>query len=218
MIQPPCNPNNPYDWCGSVHNYLVSYLFANYGTQWQQVQDLTQRQALIKANTTSTALQFYGINVDLSCLDKVYGNTGLYSQIDFSTYPAIFNNMVTNQGLPASDAENIINFFNTLTALPTDTDIDVANALLAATEIENTFLSDSNNLSNQNVLGCFAVAKYSLYLVQTSLNNPPVVGMFKWWRALADAVGGCIGGALSGGAGILGGAAAGTAIFVACGG
>jgi len=113
--------------------------------------------------------------------------------------------------MSTSDREKLVNFFNVITSLPVENDIDVANALYAAIQIENDILRDDRNLNNSIVLGTIAIAKYSLYYVQTEVE--PSSFRIKWWHALADAVGGVAGGLLTGPGGILAGAVAGTTIY-----
>ncbi len=218
-LKKPCNSNNPYNWIGECHNFLMSYIFTNYRDSILNIDNQGARQQECKNKTNESMNHFYGFTMDLDCLNKVYGYKGLYSEVEFGNYVAIFNNM---DGLSTTDKESLIDFFNIITVLPVENNMEISNALLSATQWENTFLFDPGNINNSHVLGAVSVAKYSLYWYAT---NEPLIpaAKIKWWHVLADAVGGVIGG-IAGSAGgpggtVLGaleGAAAGTAIYDLC--
>ena len=211
-IQLCCNPNNPYDWIGQLHNYQIWYVHVNYYDEIMSIEDQNERQARIKELINETAELFLNATVDLDVLDNVYGNPGLYSEIDFSTYADIFNHM---DNLSQQDRATLISFYDLLIPLPLDNYLDGMKALIAATEFENDFLSNNNNINNLNVLGAIAVTKYSICTVFTQPDPHPAMKI-KWWHVLADAVGGVIGGIAGGVVGALEGAAAGTEIYDLC--
>jgi len=211
QLQIPFNPNNPFDKLGQSHNYLVGVLHENYDAEIEAISDLNERQAFIMEKTHDIFLDFYQDDIDVHFLDNVPGNPGLYSNIDFSTYATIFNDMT---GLSAADRSTLIDLFNEITTLPIDDDIDVANALCTVIQFENNFLRNEDNQTNSIVLGTIAIAKYSLYYTQTEVEPPAF--RIKWWHVLADAIGGTAGGLLAGPGGILAGAVAGTTIYEKC--
>jgi len=210
-----CNPNNPYDWIGQGHNYIISYNYTNNYAEIMAIADLTMRQARIKELINDAMDIFYGSHIDLDVLNTIYGYQGLYSEVDFSNYQAIFNNIPS---LIQDEKKNLTAFFDLLTPLVLNDNLDCSLALNAATNFENDFLRSYQNIIDMKVLSTISIAKYSLY---SAFNNPSPYPeaqkrKIKWWHVLADACGGIIGGIAGGVVGALEGAAAGTEIYDLC--
>lgn len=210
IIETPCNPNNAFDGVGLGHNYLMSYIVENYKKQIEQVHDLYEREKLIKKITTKSMTDFYGNSIDLNILDTIYGFQGLISQIDFGKYKDIFNHI---KELSEKDKKTIISYFDELTKLSLNDNLDISNAILKAKYLENEFLSKDTNITNLKVLSLFSVTRYSLSNLNLSNNN---LKKISWWTVLADAVGAVVGAVVGGVLGALDGAAAVSTIYNEC--
>lgn len=57
-LKVPCNPNNPYNWIGSCHNFLMSYIFANYRESILDIPNQEERQQECKDRVNEATLRF----------------------------------------------------------------------------------------------------------------------------------------------------------------
>lgn len=208
----PANPNNPYDYMGQNHNYLMSTMMNNYEVEIDRIADLYERQSFIKEKTNELTQFYYQYMSDLNALDTVYSNDGLYSKINFDNYQAIIDHF----DMPSYDKVILIEYYDKLTKIELIDSMQVNRAISLALNLEMNVLN-SINRNNYLVLGAMAITRYSLYWAQTNLNfEDQIKGKVKWWHVLADTIGGLAGGLLGGGVGILPGAVAGTTIYEKC--
>lgn len=212
ILTNPINPNNPFEFIGVNHNFLMSSIIKNFGNEIDGIADLEARQQFIKDKTNELTQYFYGFTSDLDSLNSVYGYNGLYSDADFENYQPIIENI----NIPTQDQFTLIEFYNKLTEIPLDNGNYVTQAIYMAYSLEMEIIK-SDTTNNYNVLAATAVTRYSLFWGQTNLNpNDIAARKIKWGHAIADACGAIIGGVAGGVAGALGGAVAGTTIYDKC--
>ncbi|MCA6363101.1 MAG: hypothetical protein IM638_08680 [Bacteroidetes bacterium] len=213
ILTNPANLNNPYEYIGINHNFIMSSLSHNFGTEIIAISDLHARQEFIKEKVNELTQYYWGFSNGLGFLDTVYGYNGLYSDADFENYKPIIENI----NISTQDQQILIAFFDNLTdGIALDDANLVSQAITRAYSLEMNIIKEVST-NNQIVLATTAIARYSLFWAQTNLNPDDVAAKkIKWQHVLADCVGGLLGGVLVGPGGILSGAASGTAIYYYC--
>ncbi|PWH81227.1 glycine zipper family protein [Brumimicrobium oceani] len=196
------NENNPADSIGVYHNLMLDDLLNEYS--YSNNHSIMEEQ--VKANTPLVLDTYFPdiSDIDLNELNNIPSMEGAFYLIDFDDYSEIIGSL---NGLSTSEAQLIIAYVSECISHESHfADNNICEILI---EIENDFIQN-RGANFDEFYYTSSIFRYSL-IYHYSLNNKQKLS--KWWKkAIGDAAGALIGGALSGGMGALQGAAAGSAI------
>lgn len=175
------NPNNPYDEIGYYHNVMYNQL-----QQYEYpINDTGLAEATIKIKTVDVFQTLYPNEdtLDLDCLNNVNGYEGYYASIDYYDYGQILGNVCQGSGLFTSYIDDLLQLNIVSGMSPTQ----VNNMIMT---VENNYINNMGGNTTEFYV-CSAIIRYS-FILHYQENEVPLSG--KWKLALADAIGGVIGG------------------------
>lgn len=201
------NPNNPYDYVGSIHNEILTEFYkTRKENKSNTIQENIDKISLLTTSNKNFNKHFTNKNFNWAT-SKLFTDTA-------KDAPSRLSNVINNLKI-SKQAKNLS---IQLLDIVLDNDYKDLNKFYnLIIEFENSIINSKlNNDEKEHLLCSSSIARYSAFLAfGNSQNNDGVQSKSKGsgWRIAADVGGGILGWAFGGVAGGIAGAAFGTGLY-----
>jgi hypothetical protein len=180
------NDNNPFDYIGENHNNLMAEL-----EDYSYPTDTTVCEDSVKSKTHIEYLNIYptGTLIDLDALNELNNFEGDYAAINYMSYSDILSEIDD-----LDESELITDYIDDLLQLEINENTTTAEAHDLILALENNYINNHSGAQTDEFYCTSAILRYSFLGEFNGGNNGSTELGRKWKIAIADAIGGAIGG------------------------